>query len=226
LIADSGGLAMGAGATDDVGDAGGYVVSGGTADASEPNTSGGAADSGEVAFDTIVVSGATELPADAGSENATVQRTASGTTIDGGGTGSVSSGAADFGAQIAAGGVMVSPGIIVSGADVITGGEIGGGGLVSGGGGEPFSARISSASGEFAPVPVWSAAATTDLLADATLTVAGGGAASGTVSAGITNKVPAAGTEFGAADNDDTMNLQSGGVANNTVVGGGDVVGS
>jgi len=212
LIADSGGLAMGAGATDDVGDAGGYVVSGGTADASEPNTSGGAADSGEVAFDTIVVSGATELPADGGSENAAVQRTASGTTIDGGGTGSVSSGAADFGAQIAAGGVMVSPGVIVSGADVVTGG------------GQPFSARISS--GEFAPVPVWSAAATTDLLADATLTVAGGGAASGTVSAGITNKVPAAGTEFGAADNDDTMNLRSGGVANNTVVGGGDVVGS
>jgi len=212
LIADSGGLAMGAGATDDVGDAGGYVVSGGTADASEPNTSGGAADSGEVAFDTIVVSGATELPADAGSENAALQRTASGTTIDGGGTGSVSSGAADFGAQIAAGGVMVSPGVIVSGADVVTGG------------GQPFSARISS--GEFAPVTVWSAAATTDLLADATLTVAGGGAASGTVSAGITNKVPAAGTEFGAADNDDTMNLRSGGVANNTVVGGGDVVGS
>jgi hypothetical protein len=67
LIADSVGLATGAGTTDNLGDSGLYVVSGGTAGAAEPNTSGSAIDSAEVAFDTIVVSGATELLADTGS---------------------------------------------------------------------------------------------------------------------------------------------------------------
>ncbi len=209
MIADSGGLAMGAGVTDDVGDAGVYVVSGGTASASEPNTSGSAIYSAKVAFDTIVVSGATELLADTG----------------GNGTEFVSSTAADFGAQIATGGIVVSTGVVVSGVDVVAGAEIAGGGLVVGGG-EPFSVRIASTSAEFAPVPVWSAAATTDFLADTTLTVAGGGAASATVSASSASKVPAEATEFGAAGNDDTMNLRSGAVVHDTVVGGGNVVGS
>jgi hypothetical protein len=207
LIADSGGLAMGAGAADDVGDAGVYVVSGGTASASEPNTSDSAVDGAKVAFDTIVVSGATELLADTG-----------------GGTELVSSGVGDFGAQIAAGGITISAGVVVTVADVVTGGEMGGGLAVDGA--EPFSARISSASAEFAPLPVWSAAAKPDLLAHTTLTVAGGGAAGATVSASSTNKVRTEGTEFGAAGKDDTMNMRSGDVVQDTVVGGGNVVGS
>jgi hypothetical protein len=202
LIADSGGLAMGAGATDDFGDAGGSVVSGGTASATEPNPSSSAVDNGEVAFDTIVVSGATELLAHTG-----------------GGTEFASLGVEDFGAQIAAGGITVSAGV-VSGTDAFTGSEIGGGGLVTGGG-EPFSARISSASAEFALVPAWSAAATTDPAADTALTVAGGGAVGVTVSASGTDRFPVGETGVG-----DTTDLLSGHVPSDAVVGGGNVVGS
>ena len=199
---------MGAGAADDVGDAGVCVVSGGTASASEPNTSGSAVDGAKVAFDTIVVSGATESLADTAA----------------GGTELVSSGVEDFGAQIAAGGITISAGVVVTVADVVTGGEMGGGLAVDGA--EPFSARISSAGAELAPVPAWAAAATTDLLAGTTLTVAGGGAAGATLSASSTNKVPTEGIEFGAAGKDDTMNMRSGDVVQDTVVGGGNVVGS